>query len=76
MTTFAKKKMVFREWHQLQEEIAHLQIRLRAPHDLMMFLAEDLEDAAQTVYLGLPEEVSLSFFPGFEVIEQSSLLIV
>jgi hypothetical protein len=73
MTKFAKKKMLFREWHRLQEEIAHLQFKLGAPHDLMMFLAEDLEDAAQFVYLGLPDEVPLTFFPGFEVIDQSAL---
>ena len=73
MTVFAKKRMNVIDWSKIQDQVGTLQMSLGAPHDLMMFSAETDEIMQQDIYIGLPDSVPLSAFPGFEKVDRESL---
>jgi hypothetical protein len=72
MTIFAKRDLNVTQWAAIQDQIAALQLALRAPHDLMM-LSADKTPTLQTIILGLPSDTLLAAFPGFEAIKREAI---
>lgn len=73
MTIFGKRRMNVAEWAKVQDKIGMLLTTMGAPHDLMMFSIDSEDRGDQDIYIGLPNTIPLSGFPGFEQIKREDL---
>jgi hypothetical protein len=73
MIVFAKKTLNVLDWTRVRNQIVALQTALGAPHDVMMFSAATSDPIQQDIYIGLPELIWLTDFPGFDQIDRASL---
>ena len=73
MTVWAKKIFPIGKYDALQARIEELQIKLGAPHDLMMLEKTVSDFTASHVFIGLPRAAMLPSFEGFEEVEREHL---
>jgi len=73
LTVWAKKIFPLGKYEAVLERIGQLQIRLGAPHDLMMLEKAASDFTASQVFIGLPRAAMLASFEGFEEIEREHL---
>ena len=73
MTIWAKRIFPFGKYDAVQERIEQLQIKLGAPHDLMMLEKKVADFTATHIFIGLPRRAMLASFEGFEEVEREHL---
>lgn len=73
LTVWARRIFPLGKYEAVLERIGQLQIRLGAPHDLMMLEKAASDFTASHVFIGLPRRAMLVSFEGFEEIERELL---